>query len=226
MLPQDVVPALLRSDHAAPRVTYYDDTPGPTAGERIELSARVLDNWVAKAANLLQDELDAGPGSRVRIELPPQHWRTVYWACAAWAVGAEVTGPGGPADVAVVSTPDDQPDGELVLVTLPALARTAELPVPPGAVDEAAELSTHGDRFSANDRAQDTDAALTTAEGSWTYADVVPDPSPGRRLVTGELAGVLRATLATWAGDGSVLLCRGTDEATLAHRLEVEEATR
>ena len=75
-----------------PRVTVYDDTDSPTRGERIELSARVLANWVAKAANLLRDDLDAGPGSVVLLDLPP-HWRTLYWAFAAWSVGACVEVP-------------------------------------------------------------------------------------------------------------------------------------
>ena len=89
-------PALLRdlvaSDPGRPRVTVYDDTDTPTRGERIELSARVLANWVAKAANLLRDDLDAGPGSTVLLDLPP-HWRTLYWAFAAWSVGACVEVP-------------------------------------------------------------------------------------------------------------------------------------
>jgi hypothetical protein len=63
-------------------VTWY----GP-AGERVELSAKVLDNWVSKTANLLVDELDVGPGSAVLVDLPG-HWRTVTWLLAVWATGA------------------------------------------------------------------------------------------------------------------------------------------
>ncbi|MDQ6715007.1 MAG: TIGR03089 family protein, partial [Actinomycetota bacterium] len=46
---------MLRRDATRPRLTFYDDADGPTRGERIELSAKVLANWVAKGANLLQD---------------------------------------------------------------------------------------------------------------------------------------------------------------------------
>ena len=53
-----IVPTLLSSDPALLRVTFYDDAAGPTRGERIELSGKVLANWVNKAANLLQDEFD------------------------------------------------------------------------------------------------------------------------------------------------------------------------
>lgn len=80
------VPALLRqllaADPGRPRLTWY----GP-GGERVELSARTLDNWVAKSANLLVEEFDAGPGSRVGVRLPP-HWRTASWLLAAWSTGA------------------------------------------------------------------------------------------------------------------------------------------
>ena len=78
----------LRSGHStSPRLTWY----GPDA-ERVELSGRVLDNWVAKTSNLLQDELDAEPGMRLRLDLPA-HWKSVIWALAAWQLGME-TGPG------------------------------------------------------------------------------------------------------------------------------------
>jgi hypothetical protein len=95
----DDVPALIRrllEDPGRPRVTWY----GPD-GERVELSGKVLDNWVAKTANLLVDELDAGPGSRVVVDLPP-HWRTVVWLLAVWSTGAcvvvEDLAPGGTGD--------------------------------------------------------------------------------------------------------------------------------
>ena len=83
---------LVTSDPGRPRMTVYDDTDSPTRGERIELSARVLANWVAKAANLLQDDLDVGPARSCVLDLPP-HWRTLYWALAVWSVGGCVEVP-------------------------------------------------------------------------------------------------------------------------------------
>ncbi|MBA3251958.1 MAG: TIGR03089 family protein, partial [Geodermatophilaceae bacterium] len=59
------------ADGAAPLITYYDDD----TGERTELSAVTLANWVAKTANLWQDGLDVEPGQRVAVLLPP-HWQT------------------------------------------------------------------------------------------------------------------------------------------------------
>ena len=49
---------LMKRDPVGPRITYYDDA----TGERIELSTVTLANWAAKTANLLRDELGAGPG--------------------------------------------------------------------------------------------------------------------------------------------------------------------
>lgn len=90
------VPQLLNSlrtlNPTAPRLTWY----GPDS-ERIELSGRVLDNWVAKTANLLADELDAGPGTLVALDMPV-HWRSLVWLLATWAVGATASaGTGDPA---------------------------------------------------------------------------------------------------------------------------------
>src|SRR5690625_2572400 len=70
-----------------PALTWY----GPD-GERVELSQRVLANWVTKAINLLSDEADTAPGSAVGLDLP-MHWRTLVWALAAWGCGATVTLP-------------------------------------------------------------------------------------------------------------------------------------
>src|SRR5213595_2296246 len=91
----------LRSGHAtSPRLTWY----GPDS-ERVELSGRVLDNWVAKTSNLLQDELDAEPGMSLRVDLPA-HWKSFVWALAGWQLGMELVLDGGDAQLLVTDTPD------------------------------------------------------------------------------------------------------------------------
>ncbi len=196
---------LVSADPGRPRITVYDDTDSPTRGERIELSARVLANWVAKAANLLRDDLDAGPGSVVLLDLPP-HWRTLYWAFAAWSVGACVEVPEhrttpdaghGPAPAATAAVPDvvvtdaavpdvvvtDAVDiaaaagGDAVLVTLAALARSAAAPAPAGVVDEARELATHGDVFDGWAELDGSEPALRAAGVLLRYADLPTAPS-------------------------------------------------
>lgn len=212
--PAEVLAAILRADPARPRITFYEDTPGPTQGERIELSAKVLTNWVNKAANALQEEWDVAPGSRVRLALPP-HWRSLYWALAVWSVGATVVLDDGAADLVVTD------DGAVaaasavptVLVTLAALARGASGPVPPGAMDEARELSTYADQFSPWEEPSPSDVALTGEGADAAYEGVVPqrDWAHGTRVHTSEpeLGAFLATTLAAWAADGSVVLSRG-----------------
>lgn len=233
--PATLLTRLVAADPGRPRITVYDDTDGPTRGERIELSARVLANWVAKAANLLQDELDAGPGTVVRLDLPP-HWRTVYWAFAAWSVGAcvELPGASGAAAPEVLVTDDPEAAAasdadRVVVVTLAALARSAGVPVPAGAVDEARELATHGDVFAPYDLPDDDAEALRTSGGSTTFAGLVPTAGAGGRvhLGTSDTGTLLRTALEVWAGDGSVVLTRGTpDEDVLAARRTSEGVTR
>ena len=131
---------LRASDPGRPRLTWYG-----ADGERVELSARVLENWVAKTANLLVEELDAVPGTRVHLALPA-HWRSVVWGLATAAVGAA---PSGLEEAEVVVT--DRADapvpagGLLVVVALPALAFSAGPGLPPRAVDYNAEVAGYGD---------------------------------------------------------------------------------
>jgi len=197
------VPALLRrlltADPGRPRVTWY----GPD-GERVELSAKVLDNWVAKTANLLVDEADAGPGSRVVLALPP-HWRTVTWLLATWSTGAcaVVAGPGGglPAGDIVVGTDADAlaaaeaTGSTAVAVALPALALGYGPGLPPGVLDAAPAVRSHGDVFVPFVRPVSQDPAFD---------------APGGVLAHGELlAAAGRAARAAGLPDGVRLLTDG-----------------
>ncbi len=232
--PAALLRRLVASDPGRPRITVYDDTDGPTRGERIELSARVLANWVAKAANLIQEDLDVAPGSVVRLDLPP-HWRTLYWAFAVWSVGACVeVGPDAGAAPDVLVTDDATKaagtDAEhVVLVTLAGLARSATGPVPAGAVDEARDLATHGDVFDAWADPAPGDTALQSAAGGTAYADLVPAGSgaaPRVHTTVGDPAGFLALALRVLADDGSVVLTRGhPGDTALESRLAAEGVT-
>ena len=57
------------------------------SGERIELSGRVLMNWVDKSANLLLNECEVEEGSTLHIE-SDVHWRCVALCLAALRAGA------------------------------------------------------------------------------------------------------------------------------------------
>ena len=117
-----VLDPILRADPVGPRITYYDDA----TGERIELSAVTLGNWAAKTANLLRDELGAGPDSRVAVLLPA-HWQTAAVLFGIWWAGSEVVLPGGTdltADIALCTADRvDEADaavgtGEIVALSL------------------------------------------------------------------------------------------------------------
>ena len=129
-----------------PRIPYYDDA----TGQRIELSTVTLANWAAKTANLLRDELGAGPDSRVAVLLPA-HWQTAAVVLGVWWIGAEVVLSGESADIALctadrLSEADDAvAGGEVAVLSLdPFGASVPDLPV--GVTDYATAVRVHGDQ--------------------------------------------------------------------------------
>lgn len=226
---------LLREDAAAPRITCYDDLPGPTLGERIELSGRVLGNWVSKAANALQEEHDLEPGGLVRLEVAA-HWRALYWALATWSVGGGVVlgagVDGGEDEVLLVTDdPDRLRPGPAVLVTRGALARQAPVPVPDGVMDEAAELATFGDDFSAWLEPAASDPALVTPDGRLDHGSLVAAACAAHPLSDGaraQLVGpgtdeLLLGCLAAWAVGGSVVAHLGSPQPDVVTRRAQDE---
>lgn len=231
--PADLLPALLRDDPARPRVTCYDDLPGATSGERVELSARVLDKWVSKAANALQEEWDVAPGSVVVLSAQP-HWRTTYWALATWAVGGTLS-LGTDADDAEVAVSDVLPGPDAttgVYLTRASLARSADVTLPPGVVDEAADVSGYGDFFAPWATPEPQGTALVTETAELTYGELVeaagrrwPDLPAGGRvdLAPASTHDLLLALVATWAVGGSLVVhVGGTDPSVRARRAEDE----
>jgi uncharacterized protein (TIGR03089 family) len=199
----DLLRALLAADAGRPRLTWYG-----ADGDRVELSARTLENWVAKTANLLVEEFDAGPGSRICLRLPP-HWRTVSWLLAIWSVGACAVVP---AEGLSARRHDPEPDAvvtadplrtlaagtdptRLVAVALPALATSFGPGLPTGVLDGAAEVRTRGDVFVPLVLPANTDDALAVGD---------EDPLPhGRLLAAAALAGLpARTRVLTDAGAG------------------------
>ncbi len=206
----------LRRDPAGPLLTWYDEP----AGERVELSAATLDNWVAKAANLLSDELMGASGA-VGIRLPA-HWQALVVALAAWRAGCSVVvgaGAGPACDVLVVG-PDEvalaaQAPVGVAVALRPLNGRLVE-PPPPGVIDFAAEVLGHGDAYS--------------GAGSTEPAPPLPDLAPGDRVLLAtsrdDLAGLIDTAVGVYAAGGSLVVCLDADEATVARRAEAERATR
>lgn len=219
----------LRSGHStSPRLTWY----GPDS-ERVELSGRVLDNWVAKTSNLLQDELDAEPGTAIRIDLPA-HWKSFVWALAAWQLGMEVVLDGSAADLLVTNDPSDHTGAAydaVVAVPLAALAMSWPGELPPGVVDYAAEVRSHGDVFMVHNEPTPELAAVRGNAG-FAHADLMEQfaeaAEPGVRLLVRASEGLesgLSAALGAWQGDGSVVLVHEDVDVT-EHLLENERVSR
>jgi uncharacterized protein (TIGR03089 family) len=216
----------LRSGHStSPRLTWY----GPDA-ERVELSGRVLDNWVAKTSNLLQDELDAEPGMRLRLDLPA-HWKSIIWALAAWQLGMEVVlGPDN-ADLLATSEPDSAEDGfdAIVAVPLPALAMRWPGDLPAGVLDYAAEVRSHGDVFMAHSDPDPGAAAVRGSNGEAVRHDALlaefaaAHETSARLLVRAAdgLEAALANSLGAWKSDGSVVLVH--DDVELTEKLLAAE---
>jgi uncharacterized protein (TIGR03089 family) len=76
-----------------PLITWYDDA----LGQRIELSWKTFENWVAKTANLLAGELGLEPGDRVATMLDG-HWQGPVVLAACWTAGVSVVPAGAGVD--------------------------------------------------------------------------------------------------------------------------------
>jgi uncharacterized protein (TIGR03089 family) len=107
-----------------PFITWYDDH----RDERIELSYKTFGNWVAKTANLLVDELGAGPGDRAGVLA--DHWQTPVILAGCWRAGICVVAldPGmpGPADLVAAFVHEERLADVSVPADVPVLALAAD----------------------------------------------------------------------------------------------------
>ncbi len=242
--PADLLVGVLRRDAAAPLVTQYDDA----TGERVELSGATLANWVAKTANLLQDEFDVGPGSRVAVALPV-HWQTAAVLLAVWSCGAAV--------VDTAAEDDDRlVDVDVVLAAQDRVAAIEELGVeellglslhPLGlgmtgytgdARDFALEVRAHGDHFVPGAPVDPGAPGLQLAGLELTVgglADAAAELAArlglraGDRVLVDEQAateaGPVVWLLAPLAAGASLVLCRHPAPDQQNHRAVVEGVT-
>ncbi|MDI3423995.1 TIGR03089 family protein [Streptomyces luteolus] len=236
--PADLLRSALAEDPARPLVTFYDDA----TGERVELSVATFANWVAKTANLLQDDLGAEPGDRLALLLPA-HWQTAVWLLACSSVGVLVDVGGAAADADLVVSGPDSLDaaldcsGERVALALRPLG--GRFPQPPaGFVDYAVEVPSQGDRFAPYAPVDAQAPALAVGGTELTGAEVVRQAlSDAAELGIGGGARLLSArSYETWEGlssglfaplaaGGSVVLCRNIEqlaEGGLEKRIESE----
>jgi uncharacterized protein (TIGR03089 family) len=210
-LPGDLLAAVVRRNAAAPLLTAYDDA----TGDRVELSAATLANWVAKTANLLQDEFDVGPGSTVAVALPV-HWQTAAVLLAAWSCGAAV--------LDTAAEDDDRlADADLVLADRARLPALEDAIGTDGTV-ELLGLSLHPLGLGMTDYVGPArDFALEVrAQGDFFSPWQPPDPAaPG--LVTGGLTLDLGG-LVTAAGELASRLGIGPEDRVLVDAATAAEA--
>ncbi|WP_435405496.1 TIGR03089 family protein [Mycolicibacterium komossense] len=230
---------LIRDDPMGPRITYYDDA----TGERIEVSAVTLVNWAAKTANLLRDELGAGPGSRVAVLLPA-HWQTAAVLFGTWWVGAEVVLPApgqavpeGSADIALCTIDRlDEADraaglGEIAVLSLDPFGKPVpDLPI--GLTDYATSVRVHGDQVIperspgdalAGRSAEDLLAAARAAAGTAELTATDRVWSAGGWETPELLVGNL---LAVFAAGASLVQVANPDPAAQDRRRTTEKVTR
>jgi len=207
-----------------PFLTWYEDR----RGERVELSFKTFDNWVAKTANLLVDELGAGPGDRVGALLV-DHWQTPIVLAACWRAGAGVValGPGDvpdPDGLAAAFVREELLAGAAALEGTPLVALTADRLGRAGhdlgrALNFSRVVPAMGDLFEAGP--DPAGHALVAGDGSATMAELLDRAAglaagtgltdadrmlSGRRLLT--VGGAAAGLLAPFTSGAGVVLGR------------------
>ena len=190
--PRDLAQALMTvSERPTPALVWRD---GP---ERVELSGRVLVNWVEKAAGLLVDELDVAAPD-VATGSPVPHWRLVGIAPAADSV----------IHAHLESAPDDDAAAQLLLVVAgPALAFSCAAPLPDGAVDFADEVRAMPDVYTGFEAPDPSAEALGSAvlHGDFVARALATAPSG-----MAEHPATVHLPLADGWGDTELLTLLGT----------------
>ncbi|HEV7655715.1 MAG TPA: TIGR03089 family protein [Mycobacteriales bacterium] len=233
--PDALLAAALVRDPAGPLLTFYDDS----TGERTELSATSLANWVAKTANLLRDEVGTSPGDRVGVLLPA-HWQTAAILLGAWTAAAVVS-PAAEGAAAAFCTADRvqqaSASDEVFALSLAPLGRGFGRATPPGARDYSVDVLAQGDRWSGRP-VPDAVPALDTGSSTVTAGDLV-EIALRRAAELGMVAGdrVLISTewdsptrwvdglLVPLAAGASVVLVVNPAPDALPHRVEAERIT-
>ena len=193
-----------------PWLTWYSQN-----GERVELSGRVFDNWVAKSANLLGEEFDLAPGDTVATDMPG-HWKSAALALACWHLGAELrcVAPGtdpGNVDLFVTAFPETLNVGgsvEVLVVPLPSLAMSYDGELPVGSTDYAAEVRAYADSYFGSPIDTST-VALASGDGGQSFSELfIPSGAEGTTLATTAwpLERLLPALVGLWANGTPVVL--------------------
>lgn len=244
MTPADLLRETLRRDAAAPLLTTYDDADG----SRVELSGTTFANWVAKTANLLQDEFDVGRGSTVAVSLPV-HWQTAavllgVWCCGGTVLDTAAEDEGRLTEADVVLAAQDRLEAladagveELVGLSLHPMGMGMAGYAGP-ARDFALEVRAHGDAFFPHEPLDPASSGLVAGgleltlggltEAAAELAGRLGMAAGDRVLVDAQVAaeaGPVAWLLAPLAVGASLVLCLRADPAALPGRATAERIT-
>lgn len=231
--PEQLFADVLAADPGRPFVTYYDEA----SGERTELSARSLANWVSKTHHLLVTELGLGAGDSALLALPA-HWISLPPLLGVLTAGLTVTDDPSEAAVAFVApesvaTAAGVPD---LYAVAPEAAAVGFRDGPPGgALDFVAAVRPQEDawasvRFGAgpDDPCLDGRTRGEVTEWARRRADALGLATGARALCTRDWVAQVDwvdTVLAPLAVGGSVVYVRNcTDEVVLTRRAEQERA--
>lgn len=207
-----------------PLITYYD----LGSGERTELSAVTVSNWVDKTCYLLTDEYGLDLGDIVLLDVArthPGHWVTACLELACCRIGVTVAVDDGAGARLVVAGPlyataAEQAIGlgaDLLACSLHPLGLPFAERVPDGVADYSLEVRGQPDQYLPVPVPPDelawrsTEATLSQAE-----IDAVGGSSQRRLLRPSTPWPTLRdGVLAALVGGGSVVVVVGDDEAAL-----------
>ena len=227
-----------------PFITWYADR----RDERVELSFKTFDNWVAKTANLLVDELGVEPGDRVGAVMV-DHWQAPVVLAACWRAGARVVAldpgpdpsppPGGlvaafvPEEhLATVGAALAETDGTMVVALTADLLGRSQHDLGK-ALNFTRVVPSMGDMFAGG---PDPDGeALTIAAGAATMAELLARAaglaartglSDGDRMLSAlpllSLAGAVAGLLAPFTTGAGVVLARDVQPARFWKRVADE----
>lgn len=229
LTPERQFAALVAGDASRPFVTYYDEA----TGERTELSAKSLANWVAKTYHLLTDELGLGVGDTALVALPA-HWISVPVLLGCLSAGLALT-------------PDDADDADVAFVAPATVTSTRGIAEVFAIAPDSAAVGWRG---AEPEGTQDYVAAVRPQADAWAGVHLSAAPGdpclPGlnRGEVTERAAGLavgvrllstrdwaspqdwIDTVLAPLAAGGSLVLVRNcSDESVLERRMTQEHAT-
>lgn len=208
---------LLSADPAAPRLTAYDES----TGARMDFSAQTLDNWAAKIANMLEEELDLEEGSTIAIDLPVG-WQAAVTVFGALAARVNVRMTSEPSDEDAVFTTLKRHEAwagsgaDVLLVSADPFGRGIEESggeMPFGALDFGPTVRFYGDQYFGDAPA---------------LPELIDAPTTDRLLSTGwtDFDGFTDVVLRPLAGGGSAVIVAGvTDTDRLDEIAASEKAT-